>query len=105
MVQPGPAFYTASPDVLVALVRAFNSQRDLQQQGYDILNGGSYYEFGLYRGFSLWFAEQLSREYAEENFRCLGFDSFAGAAQAKSESGVVSISQGRFHRITSTCDQ
>jgi Macrocin-O-methyltransferase (TylF) len=63
-------FHTLSPDLLVGLVRAFDRQKSYA--------GRAYYEFGLYQGFSIWFAEQISRGRVPDDFRLLGFDSFAG---------------------------
>lgn len=74
-------FYTLSPDVLVAIVKAFNLQRQGAADGRDLLHGHAYYEFGMYKGFSFWFAEQLAREYTDSTFRFLGFDSFEGLPQ------------------------
>jgi hypothetical protein len=71
-------FYTLSPDVLVALVKAFNIQNAKLLKGHNLFEGHGYYEFGLFRGFSFWFAEQMSREYAGSSFRLFGFDSFQG---------------------------
>jgi hypothetical protein len=62
-------FYTASPDLLVALVRAFNIQKSRLSAGQNLLEGHGYYEFGLFKGFSFWFADQLAREYAGPTFR------------------------------------
>jgi Macrocin-O-methyltransferase (TylF) len=63
-------FHTLSPDLLVGLVRAFELNKDLE--------GKAYYEFGLYRGFSIWFAEQIARNKVPADFPFYGFDSFAG---------------------------
>jgi hypothetical protein len=79
--QPPGGFFTLSPDLLVALVKAFNFQRSQALEGRNLLDGHGYYEFGLFRGFSFWFAEQLSREYTGEGFRHFGFDSFEGLPQ------------------------
>ena len=70
-----PLFYTASPNLLIALVRSFNY---LKANHPALLQNGSYLEFGLFKGFSLWFAELLSREYVGKDFRLYGFDSFCG---------------------------
>ncbi len=72
------AFLTLSPDLLVALVRAFDTQT--------VFDGRAYYEFGLYRGFSIWFAEQISRNRTPKDFQLYGFDSFAGLPETKVDS-------------------
>ena len=43
-------FYTMSPDALVAIVKAFNLQRQSAAGGRDLLHGHAYYEFGMYKG-------------------------------------------------------
>lgn len=70
--KPQGMFYTMSPELLVAIVRAFQLQTDGE------CKGRSYFEFGLYKGFSLWFAEQMARLYKDKGFMCYGFDSFKG---------------------------
>jgi hypothetical protein len=77
-VEPLDGFYSAAPDNLVALVRAFNLQQAERAVGRDLFDRHAYYEFGMFRGFSFWFAEQISREYAPTSFRLYGFDSFEG---------------------------
>jgi hypothetical protein len=67
-------FHTTSPNLLVALVLAF---RHLEKHHPELLKNASYLEFGLYKGFSLWFAESISREITG-NFTLFGFDSFSG---------------------------
>jgi O-methyltransferase len=74
-------FFTGGPDVLIAIVKAFDLQRQRAPGRRDLLAGHAYYEFGMYKGFSFWFAEQLAREYTDSNFRFLGFDSFEGLPQ------------------------
>lgn len=39
---------------------------------------GDYYEFGLYRGFTFWTAQQFMRTQEGESIRFVGFDSFQG---------------------------
>ena len=64
------SFHTLSPDLLVGLVKAFDLQKEFKDRAY--------YEFGLYQGFSIWFAEQIARGRVPEDFPFYGFDSFAG---------------------------
>jgi O-methyltransferase len=93
--EPFNGFYTLSPDLLPALVKAFNIQTVQAQKGQDLLNGEvGYYEFGMFRGFSFWFAEQLAREYAPATFKFLGFDSFAGHPEPTLASEAVQFKQG-----------
>ncbi len=48
--EPLGGFYTLSPDVLVALVKAFNIQRSEVSAVRHLLDGHGYYEFGMFRG-------------------------------------------------------
>ncbi|MGC4891491.1 TylF/MycF/NovP-related O-methyltransferase [Micromonospora sp. DT227] len=85
-VTTGRPFVTLSPHLTIAVHWAF---RRLAERagggGPDLFAGAAYYEFGVYRGYSLWYAEQISRTYAPDNFRCLGFDSFAGLPSSESD--------------------
>ncbi|MEV0616651.1 TylF/MycF/NovP-related O-methyltransferase [Nonomuraea sp. NPDC050404] len=74
-VTTGRPFVTLSPHLPIAIHGAFQRMSERER---DPFAGGAYYEFGVYRGYSLWFAEQISREYAGADFTCLGFDSFLG---------------------------
>ncbi len=73
----GRPFLTPSPHLLVAITMAFG-RLAAGGAGAGAGAGRAYYEFGVYRGYSLWYAEQMSRLHADPGFRCLGFDSFAG---------------------------
>ena len=53
--------------------------------GGNLLNGHAFYEFGLFRGFSFWFAEQISRDMVSPDFKFYGFDSFAGLPESKTD--------------------
>lgn len=75
---PEDQFYTLSPHVLVALARALDLQRQDAAAGRNRLDGHGYYEFGMFRGFSFWYAEQLTRHCGGEGLQLYGFDSFAG---------------------------
>ncbi|HCS79054.1 TPA: hypothetical protein DIV55_04935 [Patescibacteria group bacterium] len=43
-----------------------------------ILNTGDYYEFGVYKGYSLWHAQQVSLQCGNPHMRYFGFDCFSG---------------------------
>jgi hypothetical protein len=89
--KPLEPFYSPNPDVFVALVKAFR----LQEDSY-LLAARGYYEFGLFRGASLWFAEQISREVTGKSFRFYGFDSFAGLPEPKLEREAQVYRKGDF---------
>jgi len=67
-----PTFESAHPENLMALTWVF---RNLSVRG-------SYYEFGVYKGFSLWFAQQLASALRYE-MSFYGFDSFNGLPEPK----------------------
>jgi hypothetical protein len=79
-------WYTLSPMLLTAILKAFKIQTSSQgENGKSLLEGHGYYEFGVFKGFSFWFAEWFSREYTGENFRFYGFDSFEGLPKSHTE--------------------
>ena len=94
--EPLGGFYTLSPDALVTLVRSFNIQQSQLSSGRNLFKGHGYYEFGMFRSFSFWFAEQLSREYAGAGFRLFGFDSFEGLPQPQLPSEAAVFKKGDF---------
>lgn len=47
------------------------------------MEGRGYYEFGLFRGYSLWFVQEMVKRFNVSNFQCHGFDSFAGLPNPK----------------------
>lgn len=87
--EKNPLFYTLSPMLLVAIVKAFDLQRSsFSKYGQDLLKGHAYYEFGVFKGFSFWFAEQVSREYTGADFFFYGFDSFEGLPESQVDSDL-----------------
>jgi O-methyltransferase len=72
-------FNCLNPFNLLAIVKSFQKAKE-----EDI--GGDYYEFGVYAGFSLWFAYQMGKEYFLDNGKAMnfwGFDSFEGLPEPK----------------------
>jgi len=83
--------------LLVAIAKAFDLQRSgLSQWGRDLLKGHAYYEFGLFKGFSFWFAEQISREYTGSDFLFYGFDSFEGLPESEVDADRRKWPKGSF---------
>ena len=76
--RPDESFFTLSPHVLVALARALSLQQQSAASGRNLLDGHGYYEFGLFKGFSFWFAEQITRAQDAAGLHLYGFDSFEG---------------------------
>jgi len=70
------AFATLHPNLLIGIHRAL---RRLAARG-QVSSG--YYEFGLYRGFSFWFANNLANDMGI-NLKFHGFDSFEGLPPSK----------------------
>ena len=83
-------FDSLSPALLVAIMRAFHMQSGGE------CKGRSYYEFGLFKGFSLWFAEQMARTYKDNEFMCYGFDSFKGLPEPVVDKAVFSRGKGAY---------
>ena len=90
-------FYSLSPMGLIAIVKAFNLQRSIVRGGErNLLEGYGYYEFGLFKGFSLWFAEQVSRDYRGRDFCFYGFDSFEGLPKSQVDIDPVFWAEGNY---------
>lgn len=73
-------FYTLHPQLIIGIAKAFQIQktRKFQTDASNHLLKGGYYEFGLFKGFSFWFAEQISQDIIDNDFQFYGFDSFEG---------------------------
>lgn len=80
-------FFSLSPDLMVAMVKAFDQQTSLE--------GRAYYEFGLFRGYGIWFAEQITRGKRPEDFLFYGFDSFQGLPRTEVDRGYYRPGQFR----------
>jgi len=62
-----PSFESLQPSNLNAIVNAMKRSPC-----------GDYYEFGVYKGFSLWFATQIAATIDRTDMHFFGFDSFEG---------------------------
>ena len=67
------AFYSCSPHLSPALVDCIKKLTEDQSLG-----DKAYYEFGLFKGHSLWFAQQIFSVYDQKEISYYGFDSFSG---------------------------
>jgi O-methyltransferase len=67
------SFTTLSPGAADAIRKAFIKSRD-ELVGPD----GDYYELGLFRGYTFWYAQQVCRELGMTATHFYGFDSFRG---------------------------
>lgn len=63
------SFYTATPDTIPALKKAFQLTKELD---------GDYYEFGLFEGYSFYKAHKFGNKYGKNKISFFGFDSFEG---------------------------
>jgi O-methyltransferase len=66
-------FDTASPAVLPALEACFQESID-RGLAYE----GGYFEFGVFKGYTFWYAQDLARKHGLERMQFYGFDSFTG---------------------------
>jgi hypothetical protein len=71
-MRPG-GFRAESPITLEAVERALGI---VGAQG--LADRGDYYEFGIFRGYTLWYAQQLMNRLGYRSMRVVGFDSFEG---------------------------
>jgi O-methyltransferase len=66
-------FDTASPAVLPVLEACFR-QAINRRLAYD----GDYFEFGVFKGYTFWYAQDCARKHGLERMHFYGFDSFTG---------------------------
>ncbi len=87
-----PAFMPAKPQLLMAVHRSlrWSAQRNL-------LEGSDYLEFGIYRGFTLWYAQVIARDFGIQDMRFFGFDSFAGLPPVRGIDRKGSFETGDFY--------
>jgi hypothetical protein len=48
-----------------------------------MLDRGDYYEFGLYRGYTFWYAQEAAKRLGNHRMRFIGFDSFEGLPEVR----------------------
>lgn len=101
--QRSVGFVTLSPSILPGLIRCLRAAKVAN------LKGG-YYEFGLYRGYTLWFAQRAADKVGLEDMRFHGFDSFEGlpevlgidASTGEFETGDYACSRADVNRFLDT---
>ena len=71
-------FNTANKFVLPAIERCF---QELVESGSPV--SGDYMEFGLFKGYSFWYVQQVARRLNLHSMRFFGFDSFAGLPEPR----------------------
>lgn len=72
-VRAENAFKPSDPRVLISTAKCLDW---LAAQG--LAEGSDYLEFGIFRGFNLWFAQAYARSLGVNDMRFFGFDSFFG---------------------------
>ena len=85
-------FYPTQPALLEAIIKAINIQR---RGEYRLMDGYGYYEFGVFKGFSLWFAYMYSK-LAGFDFKFYGFDSFEGLPKSKVDGIKPAFGKGHY---------
>jgi len=88
-------FDAASRSTLEGIEKAFALAAE--QGGLD---DGDYYEFGLFKGYSFWAAQQAAAARGARDMRFFGFDSFAGLPDV---SGPDKTEQGDFYKGQYAC--
>lgn len=73
VLPPVNAFMPCNPHLLIAVNR---SLRWIKEKG--LTEGSDYLEFGIFRGFTLWYAQALANDMEIKDMRFFGFDSFFG---------------------------
>jgi O-methyltransferase len=92
--QPKPQwndFKPITPHLLVAVTRSIE-----WALANGIAEGGDYLEFGIYRGFCLWYAQALAASHSVKNMRFFGFDSFQGLPNPQGIDADGGLDAGNF---------
>jgi O-methyltransferase len=61
---------------------------------------GDYYEFGLYRGYTFWYAQQAANRVGRSSMRFFGFDSFEGLPEVEGADRKAGIFVSGDYRCT-----
>jgi hypothetical protein len=69
-------FHHADTHTPLAVERALRTAMDR-----DTVTRGDYYEFGLYQGYTFWYAQKVMQEAGNVSMRFVGLDSFEGLPQ------------------------
>jgi O-methyltransferase len=86
-----PLFNPADPRTQVATLTCVDW---LHQQG--VLEGSDIMEFGIFRGFNVWFTQAYCRAKGMSDLRWLGFDSFFGLPAIEGIDASGSFKEGEF---------
>lgn len=67
------SFDTANRDVLPAVEKSMSEIKKL-----GVLKDGDYFEFGVFKGYTFWYAQKMASQFGLNHMRFFGFDSFNG---------------------------
>ncbi len=62
-----------------------------------LAEGSDYLEFGIFRGFTLWYAQAIAREIGIRDMRFFGFDSFLGLPPLRGRDKGAPFYEGAFY--------
>lgn len=97
-------FYPTTPMLLEGLIKAF----DIQSKR-NMIDGHAYWEFGVFKGFSMWFSQMYARTKGLDNFTYYGFDSFEGLPHSEIDGMKPAFAEGHYSSphnfITSTFEK
>ncbi len=88
---PEQTFRPCTPHLLIAVQRALRFS-----QSCGTGQRGDYLEFGIFRGFTLWYAQALARDLEIADMRFFGFDSFRGLPEVTGIDGAGEFSTGQY---------
>jgi O-methyltransferase len=90
-------FDTASKFLVPALERCFRKLAEAEPPV-----SGDCMEFGLFKGYSFWYAQQVAQRLQLDSMRFFGFDSFAGLPEPK---GIDATKEERFYQGQYACSR
>jgi len=90
-------FDSASSGLVEALERCF---QEAKRSG--VATRGDYLEFGIFKGYSFWYAQKTATELGLSTMRFFGFDSFAGLPEV---SGVDKTPSDDFYKGQYACSK
>lgn len=88
---PEMEFRPCTPHLLIAVSRAL---RFCQERG--TAEQGDYLEFGVFRGFTFWYAQALAQDMGIADMRFFGFDSFRGLPEVAGIDSTGEFSTGQY---------
>ncbi|MGH6915811.1 MAG: TylF/MycF/NovP-related O-methyltransferase, partial [Geminicoccales bacterium] len=90
-------FDTATKFLVPALERCFHELAEAEPPV-----SGDYMEFGLFKGYSFWYAQQVAQRLKLDSMRFFGFDSFVGLPEPK---GIDATQEERFYQGQFACSR